>query len=307
MIKLISFALLLIFPVVNIFSQDCSCLLINRLNDLKLKKDYKQMFEIYDSISQFKKPTIINYSTAANISLELNDSNKFMHYLYLAIMNQEFNSLGNLRYNIPSIEAYTNIKELTKKFDSLYIAWTPQLNLQVTKSIDEIINSDQYIRNIYNSFTSDSASLYLISKIMGYTDSINELKLREITKILGYFPGIEEIGNERLRKLIIISVHFVSRMDTAFYFPYSQKSILNNNLYPQFFPLIIDRYHSRYDEPTIYGLAFKYEGEKKTFHPISDIKNVDNRRKYFCLPTLKKENLLNSNIELPAGYEEKNK
>lgn len=285
----------------NVRAQDCSCLLSNKVMKFVNEKKIKELFQLYDSVAQIQKPTILSYSIALDYAIQLKDTFRVRKYLELSILNQDFNSKENIAYNFPDIENVINTESIYIKFDSLFTAWTPYYNLKIYNTIDKIIIRDRYVRELTEipSFN----SLFLLN-IMNYTDSINELELKDICIKLGRFPGVSEIGKYKLGLLRVIMVHFIAETDSSVYFPLVQKSILENNLYPSFLTDIIDRSKYRFENPTQFGLLKRGGNtDELHFYPIDDISNVDKRRSYFCLPSLRELKIRNPKIILPEGYE----
>lgn len=114
-------------------------------------------------------------------------------------------------------------------------------------------------------------------------DEVNREKLVKIFKQYG-FPTISMVGKLASRNAFLILQHF--RKIPKKYYIMVQNAFLNNDIEPQIYALVTDRYKMDRNQKQIYGTQIftnnkvkrKYGGNAILW-PVKDFKNVDRRRK----------------------------
>ncbi|WP_447637365.1 DUF6624 domain-containing protein [Flavobacterium microcysteis] len=208
--------------------------------------------------------------------------------LALEWLNQAFkNGWTNLQH----MKSDTDLKTLhgSKNWDSLIAAIQQEADKKeagtdkpLQTELLAIYNDDQTIRQHYmtalKEFGNQSKQADSIAKIMGYKDSINLIKVKDILDKKGWV-GPNKVGAQANMTLFLVIQH--SDLETQQkYLPMMREAVKNKNAQASALALLEDRVALGEGKKQTYGSQVGYDNktQKNYVLPLEDPDNVDKRR-----------------------------
>jgi hypothetical protein len=200
-------------------------------------------------------------------------------------------ALKNGWTNLQHMKSDTDLKTLhnDKNWDKLIAAIQQEIDkgaVGIDKPLQAeliaIYNDDQTIRQHYmtalKEFGNQSKQADSIAKIMGYKDSINLIKVKDILDKRGWV-GPNKVGAQANMTLFLVIQH--SDLETQQkYLPMMREAVKNKNAQSSALALLEDRVALGEGKKQIYGSQIGYDSKTKKNYvlPLEDPDNVDQRR-----------------------------
>lgn len=258
---------------------------IQKGDELYDAKDYKASAEEYDKAFALEdaqpRPRHL-YNAACSWALAGNKEKSFEHL-------ENFIKTG--RYNLDWMKNDSDleplhkekkwtvlIQDLEEKIKAEQATW----NMAVREELKMIHHEDQYYRKMIDSISKkhdwESPEMKAHWKIINAKDSVNLIKVKKIIAEHGY-PGKTLVGRDRMSTAFLVIQHSDLEVQEE-YLPLLRAAADADELRWGSLALLIDRIHTRKDEPQIYGSQVRRnpETEKYEFFPIKDPENVNKRR-----------------------------
>ncbi len=248
---------------------------------------------------------LVNTYSYTNISKAFYLNNKQAigeYWLLKSIVNEGFNSKGNLEYNI---NAYKNVigeryEWLLEKYDSLSSQDTEakkKYKYDQIAIIDRIFTEDQQDREEAD-ITFDTTN-YLVKK-MRQNDIRHFQILDSLFKADEAFPNLVDLDYQSRSHIFLMFIHLFQYFDMESIFARFDEQIAKGLLPSYYSPLLQDKILSYEGKPAKYGM-FINSRDQSQYKQIENVTIVDSLRANYCLPPLYIDAIMRG-VELPSGY-----
>jgi hypothetical protein len=250
------------------------------------KKEYSKAALSYDSLFKLfngQGSTSDKYNAACSWALAGNVEKAFF-YLNKVIVGEKFTNLSHILADadLISLHADKRWQPLINIVKSNKEKAEAKLNKPLAALLDTIYNEDQLDRlnidSIANQFGWQSKQMDSLSRKIGYQDSVNLIKVKNIIDNYGWL-GPDVVGEQGATTIFLVIQHADSLTQVT-YVPKMREAVKNGKAKPQHLALLEDRILTNQGKEQIYGsqLRRNEQSGKFEFFPIQDEANVNKRR-----------------------------
>jgi len=252
------------------------------------QKVFDKMSDATSSCELINQPMIYEMEKYAESAAIIGKEKKALELIHKLILN------GYTIDQIEENEAFSSIvktkdwDKIENEYSDLRENYLNSINLELREQISEMQNADQYHRQLLSNKGINRDSIWLI---INKTDSINDIKLKQIIEDYGY-PDQRLIGGYNIDQRQIDPGILLFHFDDYDYYTKNLKKLINKGeAPPASLGNFVDSYQRRVQEQKkyIYGIYDNVGPDQ-----IIDYDNLDKRRKSIGLAPMKLKKSIDS-------------